>query len=343
MFHKYKHLEINRFLGIFMAYLSLFMVNVLEYYDKVSSICSYWRGRGVWAELEREGKVKLTLSNWNETWVEISRNHIAFFQRPMAYKCYQQVVMCKEYGLKIWVDLDDWMEVPKEHPVYKEYNKLFKLSYFKRILDLADIITVTNEAMKIAYSEYCDRSKISVIPNAINDRIYSLKKASENKIIIWRGGENHVYDIKPYISQIKEVLELFPDWMFISIGYDIPELKGLKNYGHVKELSVHDYFGFIRNLNPSIVIVPLKRNKFNELKSNIAWQEATMCGAVSLIPEWANSNTGFNYTDENDFKQMFCEAILNKESRCDLHRKSTLILINSFTLYRINLLREELL
>lgn len=322
-----------------------FKPTILEYYDNVTSVCSFYRGRGIWSELERQGHVNLVLSSWNEDWSIIRRCHIAYFQRPVSKKCLQQIMMCKDLGLKIWIDLDDWIECPEEHPIYQEYSKIFEIKSFEKSLLLADIITVSTDNLHNLLSNKFEHIKIKLhtIPNAINDYIFSQRPISHNKIIVWRGGENHLYDIKPYTDQINEVLQVYPDWTFYALGSEIPDLKSLSNYYCLQNLNIHQYFAFMVRVQPSVVIVPLKTNVFNMAKSNIAWLESTMAGAVTVMPHWTDYNISFQYDETDSFREAFINSLNYEYSRENVYKKSVSSIKDSFLLSQINKQRLHIL
>lgn len=318
----------------------VFMKSILEYYDNVNSVCSFWRGRGVLSELERNGDVRLKLSNWKEDWSEIRRHNIAFFQRPMSEFCLQQVCMCKDLGLKVWMDFDDYMYIPDKHPMAGVYNEMFNPSVFRKTLLLADVISVTNNEMAMSYAMFENgiKNKISVIPNAINDNMFRFNGVGKKKYVVWRGGEHRLNDIKPYLDDIEAVMSDHSDWFFLCVGdYDLD--LDIKNYEYLGNFNIHDYFALMLNLNPAIIINPLEISKFNKCKSNIVWQEATMFGAVTVSPEWSDYQCGFRYSV---FKESLIEAMENESSREEFFSESSKE-IKKYLLSNVNELRKSII
>lgn len=311
---------------------------ILEYYDKLNSVCSFWRGRGPLSELSRQEKINIIESNWKHDWSIIRVFDIAFFQRPVHKKCLDQVLMCKDLGLKIWVDLDDWMYIPEKHCMYQEYNTNFDELSFRKILLCADVITVTNERLKESLVEYLEdiKDKIEIIPNALNDHVYSIKPCSSNKSILYRGGEVHRYDMDEYQNEISRFLIKNPDWMFYAIGHDVRRLRRLDNYQYLGGFDIHSYMGLIANINPSVMIVPLSDNKFNRNKSNISWIEGTMSGAACIIPDYFTDATGLKYSSKNEFKTCLEELTSDEKMRYNLHSTSKDIIERDFLLSKVN-------
>jgi len=313
--------------------------NILLYIDSEKSVCNYWRGTGVFNELERDGHVKTKISDWKESLITLRKHDIAYFQRPMFGHCLQQVLMAKDCGLKVWVDLDDWMSLPDNHPAKKTYDSNFDLKAFKTIMMAADIVSVTNDKMKESYLRF--NTNIVVIPNAINDRLFKQRPQSTNKVLLWRGGVNHINDIRTETESIKYILETHNDWNFVTIGERLPEYDRVKNHQHIGRLSMHDYFGFMLQLNPAIVIAPLEENKFNMLKSNIVWQEATISGAVCVTPEFSSCCDGIKYCysirDELD------RIMKNRRLIYENFKSSVVSLRKNYYLSNINKLRLKII
>jgi hypothetical protein len=316
---------------------------ILEFFDKYDSVCSFWRGAGTNSELQRQGLIETKEANWNENWSTIRKYHIALFQRPVHKMCLDQALLCKDLGLKIWVDLDDWKNVPREHVMYNSYTDSFDELSFKKMLMLADVITVTNWRIASKYTgEYpFVAEKIDIIPNAINDLVYSFKPFSKEKRIVYRGGQNHVYDIKIYQDAIRQVLVDNPDWQFFSIGQDIRRLKSLPNYQYLGRFELHTYFGLICGLNPSIFVVPLKDNDFNRCKSNISWLEGTLSGAACLCPEYFKDTDSVQYDSVDSFKHGLENLISDKKLRAKMHAESIKTIESNYLLSKVNQVRME--
>jgi hypothetical protein len=64
-----------------------------------------------------------------------------------------------------------------------------------------------------------------------------------------------------------------------------------------------EYFQFIKQIKPTLSIVPLDDCVFNRSKSNCAWIEASWAGAATLAPAWPEwAKPGItNYQNKDDF------------------------------------------
>jgi len=224
--------------------------------------------------------------------------------------------------------------------MYDKYSKMFDQEMFRITLLLADIITVTNNEMLLSYAMFEPRikNKIVIIPNAINDKIFSFNNISQEKRIVWRGGEHRLHDIKPFIEDVEYVMSKHRDWMFYSVGCDL-NLKR-RNHKFLGDFSIHRYFGLIHNLKPSVFVSPLSMNKFSKCKSNIVWQEATISGGVTLSPSWSDFQIGFRY---GNFKELFEESITNQEQRESFFNDSVKYIKENLLLSNVNQLRLKLI
>lgn len=288
---------------------------VICFADSVNSPCSYWRALGPLYILEKEGLIDMVIGDWNNTWTSLSSFDIAFFQRPMASGCFLQVAEAKDCGCKVVVDLDDYNYIPEDHVIYREYKELYDENTFMRIMMLADVVTTTTEYLRQHYSMY--NNNVVVIPNAINDSIIKQKKIKQGKNILLRAGTHHEHDIYYYKDEIIRVMKNLPDWRLLVLGSDPIFLrKEIENYYFVGDIpSVKEYFGFILNSDCSVFLTPLVDDSLNRGKSNIAWQEATISGAVSVVPSWYEINNinekSFTYCDKVGFLNEFANAVFS--------------------------------
>lgn len=318
-------------------------VTILEYSDSVVSVCSFWRSRGVLSELSRQGYIDIIESDWNSDWTTIRMCDIAFFQRPMSSKCLQQVMICKDLGLKIWVDLDDYNSIPVYHEAYDLYIKEYDELSFQKIMMLADVVTTTTKYLQNHYLSY--NNNVIIIPNAINDYWIPFNKQSINKLVFYRGGGHKATDLWEYKDCIIEVMNRHKDWEFCCIGYDPEFIKSkISNYQYLGDFSIHDYIALILQSKPSIFVIPLADNKINKGKSNINWIESTISGAVTLTPHyWHLNNYSLTYKDKKSFTINFERLIVEDDLRKELWTKSVQKVKKDYLLSNVNKQRLEII
>lgn len=317
--------------------------NVIIYSDSNHSACSFWRSHGVWLELAKQGIVNIHEGTYNDTWTTLRKFDIAFFQRPMARWCLNQVAMAKDLGLKIWVDVDDHNVIPETHPVYDIWKRDYDEMNFKKIMLLSDIVTTTTEYLKNYYLKYTNNVK--VVPNAINDYWLKFKKLKSGKNIFIRAGSHHEHDIYKYKDEILTAFDNFNDWGLVVAGSNPIFLQQeIKNYKYIGDLDVHAYFANILNYNCSVFILPLLENELNLGKSNIGWQEATLSGAACLTPEWFNlSEESVIYNNNDDFLRGIIELMEKQELRLEKYTKSVERIKKYFLLSEVNKQRIEII
>jgi len=112
---------------------------------------------------------------------------IVFNRQPN--QCLTDLEILKKKGVKIVVDLDDWIELPKYHWLHSN-NKIKQIAPILDALNLADIITTSTytlqkELKKIGYDS-------EVLPNFIQ---HNVKNEPKEHAIGWVGGAGHVNNL----------------------------------------------------------------------------------------------------------------------------------------------------
>ena len=74
--------------------------SLIVYSDSPQSVCSFWRSHGVLSYLARDNEIDFIEGTWQDNWDRLQFANIAFFQRPMAKECLDQIAMAKDLGLK---------------------------------------------------------------------------------------------------------------------------------------------------------------------------------------------------------------------------------------------------
>lgn len=324
--------------------------NVIVYSDYPNSSCSFWRSHGVLSYLSRDGHINFIEGTWNDTWTTLQFADIAFFQRPMMATCFDQIAMAKDCGLKIIIDLDDYNYIPETHPVYPEYAEGYGETEFIKIMMLADLVITTNEYLKKHYSKY--NKNVKIVSNSLNDHMFKISPFNEkSKKAVIRAGDHHEHDIYHYKDEIINFFNKNEDWELCVIGSNPVFLsEEIENYTYIGDLDIRSYFACIKQIKPSLFIVPLIDNKFNRGKSNISWIEATYAGAVTLAPVWLNVHKGcfFGYNNKVDFSNNL-GLINNTQSKIikEVHSNSVNEVIDKYLLsknndYRLDLIKSVL-
>lgn len=228
------------------------------------------------------------------SWATLSDIDIIFVQRPATPTEVNYLEIAKKCNTPIWLDYDDDpFNLNADNPVEPIWNRDDKKASIRASLKLADVITVSTEALKEALLEEVEDLDIRVVPNATDDKLFHMEPSNHprNKVIVMRGGSSHKDDWFQCKDALVQILTNFPEYTLAVMGYhpewlrEIPE-KQLRLY-EFKDIPT--YIDTLMQLRPEIGLVPLCDNKFNRSKSNIAWQEFTMAGAITIasnLPEF---------------------------------------------------------
>jgi hypothetical protein len=258
------------------------MTNIIVFTPEEADGCSWYRSFGVLGFLPN---VQLHRAN-AVTWASFASMDIAFFQRPYTHKHLTVIRLAASMGCKIWIDFDDLLtSLPRSNPSYAVY----KDNCITSILPTADIITVSTNTLASELGKYISGTKIRVIPNAYNDYILTTtyeRHASDAPSIMWRGTNSHQGDLHAYAEQLEDAMQQHPEAHFTFVGYDPWMIKQAKNMSVHGSTNIFNYFDFLIQYSPDILLVPLESNIFNMCKSNIAQLEIARCGATVIGPSW---------------------------------------------------------
>jgi len=125
---------------------------------------------------------------------------IVVFNR-LPNQCLTDVEKLKAKGVKIVVDLDDWIELPRYHYGYSK-NSVKQVAPILDSLNLADVITTSTYTLQKQLKKLGYNSE--VLPNFIQ---HNLKNEPTEHAIGWVGGAGHVNNLftmsKPLQAEYK--------------------------------------------------------------------------------------------------------------------------------------------
>ena len=254
---------------------------------------SFYRAEGPLAALSK------TYRNfeWNYAfqgnWAELARYDALFLQRPGSTNDLLAIEMAHQMGIPVIVDYDDnLLAVEQDSMYYTRWVENNVGGVVTKIIEKADLVISSTAAIQKAYG------KGTVIPNAHNDYIYPVEKrqtSSDNKTIIWRGSSFHQATLLAKAKDIVELINDFPDWKFIFMGYlpwFISENVGKGRVTYIPDNDIIVYLKTLKQLNPTIGIAPLRETEFNLAKSDCSFLEQCYAGACFVAPamqEWEHS------------------------------------------------------
>lgn len=327
--------------------MSSLLINIPTLEDSTS----FYRGMGPLAALKREnpGINYIMMDKYN--WATLSSYNAIFFQRPYTKNHFAAMALCKEEGMKIWVDYDDFLlDVPTDNPTYPTYNKQDTKNNVIGCIKMADIITVSTHELKRQLEKY--NKNILVLPNGLHPKFVKrrMEGVKRTTSIAWRGSLTHQRDVMGYA---KEIIEMnrnlkYKDWLWYFVGCNnwfITDYMDQNRTLWYEALDVNVYHDEMVKIAPSALMVPLHENLFNKCKSNIAWIESTYFGSVTIAPdmeEWRRPGA-LLYKNPEEFKFLL-ESVMDGNVEIERQVKESWDdILENYNLAKINLQRREII
>jgi hypothetical protein len=318
-------------------------IGLIQSEKRIFDASSYWRGYGALSLIPTIEAEQLSGIGWQT----IIDKDIIFFANPVTQAALEQIEFCKMWNKKVWLDYDDdHFNVPEDNDVYEIYMNPPTKKMIQRIMGLADLMTVSTDELKIQCLEHADN--IHVVKNAWNTALLPLpENHNTTKVITWRGGRTRDNDLLTVHNEIINLAKKNQSWSWNFIGS--PRYfrnKGTNIVSH-RPIYFGSYFHLLQQMKQSIMIVPLQENVFNLCKSNIAWIEATYCGAVTVAKEIGEFKglPIFGYRTEKQFAEIM-EYLFSKDSmqdRIELFNKSKALIETDYSLETQNHKRIKLI
>lgn len=308
--------------------------------------CSYYRSMGVFPKLKHiDSTIDVELTEQID-WYLMSDADIVYMERPQTPNMKKAAHMVKDFGLKLWVDFDDNLFcLPDYNPNKAFYDSRHVKDIIVDCIKIADVVTVATDEIKRDYERY--NKNIAVIPNAFNDFNYKLPDCpSRNKIVQWRGSMTHRKDLLSCAEAIFGIAANHDDWGWSFIGNDLWYMtERILASRSMNEMPNIQYWKYINNINPSIQMIPLVFNHFNECKSNISWLEGIYSGAVAIapdMPEWKKPGVHI-YATLDDFEGKLEELIRDSKLRKKNFQLSIDYINENLLLSKVNQKRIEVI
>jgi hypothetical protein len=337
---------------------------------------SLYRARGPLETLARRmgGNLRLQI-NPDASWASMKSCDAIFMQRCHLDHHQQIVDLAVDHRKPVWADYDDDLfTVPPSNPTYPIYGNPKIQANVTGILAKCDVLSVSTHMLAAKFGAILksfagidhkirgaklDPTKIVVVPNAYDTEILEpitmlTKRPEPRKMVVWRGSGTHDKDLMTFTAPMAEVIASHLDWNFNFVGspfwWTIEQLgaiPGIKpnTITVAPPIDPIQFFIFLREVRPALMIVPLDDCPFNRAKSNIAWVEATHAGAVTLAPDWEEWRRPgiINYKDRADFGRLMGE-FLDGKIDADAHWfQSRDFIVQNLTLTKVNHLRELIL
>jgi len=261
---------------------------------------SFYRCAGISKDLQKQSGHNITVMQWDRPidWSQISQYDIVMMQRPYSKEAVMLCNLIKMCGIKLWIDHDDnLLNIGAENKYYTMYNLPETKANIIKIVQLADVVSVTTVQLMDVYKEYC--KNIVIIPNAFNDTLFKRVPQKRENIVFWRGSDSHIYNLMAYGQHINKAIEEFPEYKFRFMGFYPWMLSDKKEYLAGNDIILYHYM--IQKMAPKIFHAPLVCDDFNAARSPISFIEGSFAGACCLIPHWWPVEGGIKYKDGKEY------------------------------------------
>lgn len=325
-------------------------ITLLTIIPNITDATSYYRGAGPLGHLRKQMENLNLLITTSVNWSTLTLCDAVFIQRPYAKEHVTVMEMAKDQGLPIWVDYDDDLfTVTMDNPTHGMYGQEAVQKNVAKCIAMADRVTVSTPHLKARLEKL--NKNITVVPNAVDfKKLNSFRPEitfPRHKLITWRGSNTHQRDLMDYAEPIIREARKPDGWTHTFIGYNpwfITQYIDNDKCKITEGLDIYEYWKFFHAIKPSVHLVPLSDTTFNRSKSNIAWIEATLAGAVTIAPEWDEwKKPGVTtYVNPKDFEEALGE-LKAMPNTLDLWRASMTYIEENLSLDIVNKRRSEVL
>lgn len=324
-------------------------MKILAVCPNVLDSTSYYRAGGPLAYLRYTHGVE-TIYPPGVGWVELAGADVLFLQRPCSTEAVKVARMANRMGRPIWIDWDDDpFHVPVSNAAFETYAKKEVRQNILSCLKLAKVVTVSTPALLEIMAPHA--ANVVVVPNAINPMFTVLpaERPKTSDAVLWRGSATHTDDLATVGPQLRDLIIENEKTLFGFFGY-IPAPIVCQDrttaFPNVRVRNMSDifiYFSAVQQFAPRIAVVPLVDDVFNRSKSNIAWLETHVAGAVTLapeMPEWTRPGI-INYRSPAEFREKLSAMIRGEFDLDTLWKESHAHIVEHLTLDTVNPKRME--
>lgn len=331
-------------------------INIGMVIPNFRDVTSLYRGSGVFFEMRKIGNVNARMMD-SVSSASLKEHDVVFMQRPFNANHLQAAKIVKDCHKPLWIDYDDFLlQIPTDNPAHSTYMNDRTINNMLQIMKMADVITVSTKALKILLQdsiEYAGKlfranDNVIVLNNAYDYFFHHDPVKNDGKpLITWRGSETHFRDVMTYAKPIRSFMDRYKDWKMEFLGANIWPLTETLDRERVtvtEQMDPQTYMNYLKKINPSVHIIPLHNSHFNQAKSNIAWIEATIAGAVCIAPDWYEWRKPgvITYKTEADFFGAMAWCAENPGKLEELRKQSLDAILSNHQLNTVNLIRCEI-
>jgi processive 1,2-diacylglycerol beta-glucosyltransferase len=244
-------------------------------------------------------------------------------------------------GAKLVLDIDDEpFDINPTHPLFKELTE--KSHRVRRMIEIADHLVVSTNELKESLKGF--NKPITVIPNAIDPKIWEVKKPkkrTDGKIRIgWIGSASHFSDTQVINEAFDEILKKYPQVEIHLCGFAMNESqRGNREFLHTGTIGYAEFPQFLADLDLDIAVAPLIDSKFNRCKSNIKWMEHSMLEIPMVLSDITpysdcvkNYKTGYLAKNKNQWVKYLGWLIENEKKRKEIGKAAKEAVLKDFTI-----------
>lgn len=265
-------------------------------------------------------------------WADIL--YIQCLYAPGAYQFYLEQ---RKKGKKIIIDFDDdYINIPEDSPEQTEVvdaitGETFRFSpelrsfWIKLFLALADKVVVTTKTLRSLYQPFV-QERVIIIPNCVSfDMRRDQPKRVHSEIrILFTGSASHLPDLEIIKAPLNRVYDLYKDSVKFIFQGPIDFSKVLNfPFEQISEVSFGEYLNLIQSIDADIGLLPLKKNDFNNAKSNLKYCQLSLldicCVASDFGPysDIESGINGFKCKTEDDWVFSLTKLIEDSQLRCN--------------------------
>ena len=291
--------------------------------DKMDGV-SWWRSARPFSALDKTHGDKIEIIRRGESVDvrELMTADVVVRYRPTTQKAFDFLKLCREFGAKIILDIDDdlW-HVPPSHPDFGEFSGEKTKNLLWEVYRFADAVWASTK--HILYSADC-LAMGEVMQNAILPSELPDKPMEWRSVAAWRGHSKHVGDFTDAAREwYKDCAHLYEHFVFA--GY-FPVLAHGANARFAKGVDPLAYFLSLKNGFANVFWKPLEDCPFNDGKSNIAWIEATMSGGVCVT----------NYAEKTGWECALPDFTTDPDLIARTWQASCSIILENYNLLEVN-------
>lgn len=199
---------------------------------------------------------------------------VVIFQRVSGSTMENLIQYCRLTGTATIFDIDDDVFNYPEAKEYEETDTGRVAEEARRIMNLVDVVVVTEEEIKESAKEYTI-VPIHIIPNYMDLEVWDAPKSKNyiqpDFLIGWAGGHYHSEDLKILEEPMRRILTKYPEVKFVTIGDKIDSL--IEEFGdravYHEFVDIADFPDLLYKLKFSIGLAPLSHSEFSNSRSNL--------------------------------------------------------------------------